>query len=208
MRGLLASAAIACAVLSGTANAAGNASWSYDRELGRIAREALWQATEPERRVRRAAVYRAYVRCYRSQHAFERAFELRYGITASNVIAYYAGSSDVFLRHTTCRNVHLFVSGRHTLVTSAAFSILLHEVLHRQGVRDERITTCLANEAVRWGAEQLGFSKERALRARDLAFRFTRRYSPPEYRMGQPHCLLLNRRTDWPDHRVGRPDRP
>ena len=206
MRGLLASAAIACAVLSSTADAASNASFTYDRELGRIARESLWHATEPDRRVPRSQVFRAYVRCYRSERAFERAFEQRYGVSGEYVIAYYAGSTDVFLRQTTCNNVRMFVAGRHTLTTSAAFSILLHEVLHRQGVRDERITTCLANEAVRWGAEWLGLSKERALRARQLAFDFTRRYSPPEYRMGQPHCHLLNRRTDWPDHRVVRPE--
>jgi hypothetical protein len=30
---------------------------------------------------------------------------------------------------------------------------------------------------------------------------FTRLYSPHEYRMGKPNCLLLNRRTDWVDHR-------
>jgi hypothetical protein len=206
VRGLLASAAIACAVLSSTADAASNASFTYDRELGRIARESLWHSTEPDRRVQRDQIFRAYVRCYRSERAFERAFEQRYGVSGEYVIAYYAGSTDVFLRQTTCNNVRMFVAGRHTLTTSAAFSILLHEVLHRQGVRDERITTCLANEAVRWGTEWLGFSNPRALRARQLAFDFTRRYSPPEYRMGQPHCHLLNRRTDWPDHRVVRPE--
>ncbi len=189
-------------MLSGTANAAGSPGFTYDRELGRIARETLWRATEPERQVKRAEVYRAYVRCYRSTRAFEREFERRYGVSAKSVIAFYAGRTDVFLRHTTCRNVHLFVSGRHTLITSAAFSILLHEVLHRQGVRDERITTCLANAAVATGTEWLGFSKPRAVRARDLAFAFTKRYSPREYRMGKPHCMLLNRRTDWPDHRI------
>jgi len=27
-------------------------------------------------------------------------------------------------------------------------------------------------------------------------------FSPPEYRMGKPNCLLLSRRTDWVDHRA------
>ena len=206
MRGLLASAALVCAVLPGTASAASNAGYAYDRELGRLAREVLYHSTEPDRRVPRSEIYRAYVRCYRNEEAFERDFRHRYGVSGEFVIAYYAGGSDVFLRHTTCHNVRQFIRGKHTLTTAAAFSILVHEVLHRQGVRDERITSCLANEAVRSGAEWLGFSKERALRAMQLAFDFTRRYSPPEYRMGQPHCLLLNRRTDWPDHRIARPD--
>ncbi len=198
---LLVSAVAVAAVLSGSAQAS---NFAYDRELGLIARSTLRQATEPERRVPRNQVFRAYVRCYHSNKSFERAFEQRYGVSADRIIAYYAGGSDVYLRSTTCRNVHMFMKGKHTLLTSAAFSILLHEVLHRQGVRDERITTCLANDAVRWGAEYLGFEEERAERARELAFRFTKRYSPPEYRMGIPHCRLLNRRTDWTDHRVMR----
>jgi hypothetical protein len=201
VRLLLVSAVVVGAVLSGSAQAS---NFAYDRELGLVARSTLRQATEPERRVPRNQVFRAYVRCYHSAKMFERAFEERYGVPADRIIAYYAGGSDVYLRNTTCRSVHLFMRGRHTLETSAAFSILLHEVLHRQGVRDERITTCLANDAVRWGAEWLGFAEERAERARELAFRFTKRYSPPEYRMGIPHCRLLNRRTDWTDHRVMR----
>jgi hypothetical protein len=206
VRGLLASAALVCAVLMGTATAANAATYSYDRELGRIARGVLWHSTEPDRRVPRAEIYRAYIRCYRSEESFEREFQSRYGYSAHHVIAYYAGGSDVFLRHTTCHNVRQFLRGKHTVSTSAALSILLHEVLHRQGVRDERLTTCLANDAVRFGAEWLGFSEERALRARQLAFDFTRRFAPLDYRMGQPHCLLMNRRTDWPDHRIARLD--
>ncbi len=197
MRGLLVSAIAVAAVLSSPAQAA---NFAYDRELGRIGRATLWRATEPDRQVPRSEVFRAYVRCYRSERAFEDAFEQRYGVSADRIIAYYAGGSDVFLRQTTCRNVHLFVRGRHTIGTSAAFSILLHEVLHRQGVRSERITSCLANDAVYAGALWLGFEEERASRARELALSFTRAYSPPEYRMGIPHCRLLNRRTDWTDH--------
>ena len=198
---LLVSAVAMGALLSGSAQAS---NYAYDRELGIVARATLRQATEPDRRVPLSQVFRAYIRCYHSDRTFERAFELRYGAPADRIIAYYAGGSDVYLRNTTCRNVHLFMRGRHTLETSASFSILLHEVLHRQGVRDERITSCLANYAVEAGARRLGFEEERAVRARELALRFTKRYSPPEYRMGIPHCRLLNRRTDWTDHRVMR----
>jgi len=98
--------------------------------------------------------------------------------------------------------VRAFLAGRHTVYTAAAYSILLHEALHRQGVRDERITNCLANDAVRWGALWFGFDELQALRARNLALTFTKLYSPPDYRMGKPNCLLLNRRTDWVDHRT------
>ena len=122
------------------------------------------------------------------------------GITKGQVIAYYAGGGDVHLRGGTCVGVRAFLAGRHSEITAAAFSVLLHESLHRQGMRDERLANCFANEAVRWGAEWLGFGEERALAARDLAFAFTRRFAPPAYHIGMPDCLALTRRGDWLDH--------
>ncbi len=100
----------------------------------------------------------------------------------------------------TCDNVRAFLSGRHTVYTAGAYAILLHEALHRQGVGIERLTSCLANEAVRWGAERFGFDEAKALRARNLAFAYTRLFGPPLYRMATPNCLALTRRTEWPDH--------
>ena len=142
------------------------------------------------------------MRCYVDKRSFERSFEARFGLSATRVIAYYAGGRDVHLRDSTCDNVRDFLEGRHNVFTAAAYSILIHESLHRQGLRDERITTCLSNDAVRWGALWFGFDEREALRARNLALTFTKRYSPPSYRMGKPNCLLLARRTDWVDHRV------
>jgi hypothetical protein len=172
----------------------------YDQELGTVARESLWRAAE--KRIARSEIRRVHVRCYLDKRAFERVFEARFGLSASRVIAYYAGGADVHLRDATCQNVRAFLSGNVTVYTAAAYSILLHESLHRQGVRNERITTCLANDAVRWGSLWFGFDEAEALRARNLALTFTRLYTPSEYRMGKPNCLLLTRRTDWVDHRV------
>jgi hypothetical protein len=188
-------------VLAGTAR--GQPSFTYDRALGALAREALWQALPADTRAMKRRIERVSVRCYLSRTAFEHSFELRFGISARKVIAYYAGGPDVHLRSLTCENVRSFVSGRHTIFTSAALSILLHESLHRQGVRNERLTTCFANEAVRWGAEWLGSSSERALRARNLAFEYTRRYSPPSYVMGRPTCLALARNRSWREFTSG-----
>jgi hypothetical protein len=195
---LLISAVAAASILVSTAQAA--RTFVYDEELGTVARETLWRSVEPT--MSRAQVHRVSVRCYRDQRSFEQVFENRFGLSATRVIAYYAGGGDLHLRDVTCANVRAFLDGRHTVYTAAAYSILLHEALHRQGVRDERITTCLANDAVRWGALWFGFDEAEALRARNLALTFTRLFTPPEYRMGKPNCLLLNRRTDWVDHRV------
>jgi hypothetical protein len=190
---------VVCAAVTGTAYAA--PPFAYDRELRLAARDALWQAVSDDRRLARTDVRRVYVRCYRSKKAFERVFEQRFGFSAARVIAYYAGGADVHLRDGTCDNVHAFLGGRHTVYTAGAYAILLHEALHRQGVQNERITTCLANDAVRWGTTWLGLDETKALRARNLALTFTRFFAPDHYRMGKPNCLLLTRRTDWTDHR-------
>jgi hypothetical protein len=195
---LLVSAVVAGAVLAGNAEA--TRTYVYDRELGTVARESLWRSVQPQ--ISRSKVLRVRVRCYLDRRAFEHSFEGRFGMSARRVIAYYAGGQDVHLRDGTCDNARAFLVGRHTVYTAAAYSVLLHESLHRQGVRDERVTTCLANDAVRWGALWFGFDERQALRARNLAITYTKLYSPREYRMGKPNCLLLNRRTDWVDHRV------
>jgi hypothetical protein len=169
----------------------------YERELGALARGSLrWAVSEGARPPLRT-ILRVYVRCYRDRQSFERTFERRFGVPAERVIAYYVGGGDVHLRSETCASIRAFVRGRHTVFTAAAYSVLLHEALHRQGLRDERTTNCLANEAVRWGTERLGFGEERSLRARDLAFTFSRLYAPPAYHMGMPDCLALTRRQDW-----------
>jgi hypothetical protein len=198
VKALLISTIVFGFAIGGTAQA--TRTFVYDQELATVARESLWRSVQPT--VSRARVLRANVRCYRDKRSFEKLFENRFGLSATRVIAYYAGGPDVHLRDTTCENVRAFLVGRHTVYTAAAYSILLHESLHRQGVKNERITTCLANDAVRWGALWFGFEEHEALRARNLALTFTRLFTPPEYRMGKPNCLLLNRRTDWVDHRV------
>jgi hypothetical protein len=196
---LLLCAAVAFPVLVFTARAEPSDGFGYDRELGIIARETLWQAVSAGTSITRKDVLRVYVRCYRSKQSFERGYERRFRRPAARVVAYYAGGPDVHLRKGTCTNVWEFLRGRRTVLTAGAYAVLLHESLHRQGVENERITTCFANEAVRWGTEWLGASEAQALRARNLAFAYTRIYSHPSYRMGKPNCLALARRSDWVD---------
>jgi AraC-like DNA-binding protein len=194
--------ALAAAVLALAGSGSAQVAFTNDRMLGALARESLLEALPEGTRPLR--LDRMAVRCYLSRSTFERSFEQRFGASARKVIAYYAGGADIHLRTLTCGNVRSFVSGRRTLFTVAAFSVLLHEALHRHGLRNERLTTCFANEAVRWGAEWLGLPRADALRARNLAFDYTRRYAPPFYFMGRPTCLALARRTSWREHAVGR----
>jgi hypothetical protein len=192
---LLIPAALASVTVTGVARSAPVEAYVYDRQLGIVARASLSRAAP---KVTLMDVLRVYVRCYRDRQAFESTYERRSGESARAVVAYYAGSSDVHLRKGTCASVHAFLEGRRTVYTAGAFSILLHEALHRQGIRNERTTTCLAIDAVRWGAEWLGSSEEQALRARNLAFVYSRLFAPRTYRMGKPDCLALARRKDWP----------
>jgi hypothetical protein len=175
--------------------------FTYDPFLATAARETLWQSASEDGRISRAKVLPVSVRCYHGRHAFEQTFERRFGTSARRVVAYYAGGRDVHMRNGTCTNVHAFLAGRHTVLTAGATAILLHESLHRQRLLDERLSTCFANESVRWGARWYGFSDAIALRARNLAFTYTRLYSPLSYRMGKPNCLALTRRKSWVDFR-------
>lgn len=188
-------AAVVCAMVTGVARSAPGEAYLYDRQLGIVARATLTQAAA---KATLKDVLRVYVRCYRDKHAFESTYERRSGESGRWVVAYYAGRGDVHLRNGTCAGVHAFFDGRRTVYTAGAFSILLHEALHRQGMGSERMTTCLAIDAVRWGAEWLGASERQALRARNLAFAYARLFAPSAYRMGKPDCLALARRRDWP----------
>lgn len=194
---LLASLALlVVAVLAETAHAA-SPFYDYDERLSKIARESLWQAADEGTALRRGRVQSVGVRCYRDQDTFEEVFERSFGASGDRVIAYYAGGRDIHLRPSTCVNVRLFFDGMNTVRTAGAYGILLHEALHRQGVRNERLTTCFANDAVRWGTRWYGGSEAKALRARNRAHAFTRIYAPLSYRMSKPDCLVLTRRVEW-----------
>jgi hypothetical protein len=171
--------------------------YSYDEGLSKIARETLWRAAGEGTRIKLGQVESVGVRCYRDKKTFEEVFQRTFGASGTKVIAYYAGGRDIHLRDTTCENVHLFFSGLNTVRTAGAYGILLHESLHRQGLRNERLATCFANEAVRWGTLWYGGSDAKALRARNNAFMFTQIYAPPTYRTGKPNCLALTKRFEW-----------
>jgi hypothetical protein len=199
VRPFLLSAFVVLAAAGTTASATAVDGYTYHPALATVVRETLWRSASDDAPIKRSRVLRVSVRCYRSKAAFEETFETRFGTSARGVVAYYAGGRDVHLRIGTCVNVHTFFGGRRTVLTAGAFSILLHESLHRQGLRDERLTTCFANESVRWGALSAGLSDANALRVRNLAFTYTRLYSLPSYRIGRPDCLALARRASWVD---------
>ena len=73
---VLASALSAAAARDARAQAA----YSYDRELGEIARKSLRHAVTERAKPPLRRVLRVYVRCYRDRESFERTFERRFGV--------------------------------------------------------------------------------------------------------------------------------
>jgi hypothetical protein len=189
------SIAAICALVAGLAAAqlavAASPAFSYDPALSLAVKDGLSAATFEDED---AVVKKVYVKCYRDRAAFERPLLPRFGVRpdeARFLTAYYAGGGEVHVRAGSCANARLFAGGLVRWDTAAAFSVLLHEALHRQGIDDERATTCLANDAVRWAGKALGLSDLQADRARLLAFRYTAQHVPPYYRMSRFACLRL-----------------
>jgi hypothetical protein len=99
--------------------------------------------------------------------------------------------SEVHIRRGTCDNAKKFVYGLIRWDTAAAFSIVLHEAMHRQGVKTERAANCLANDGVFWAGKYFGYSAQEAEKARVLAFNYANRTAAPEYRMSRFECLKI-----------------
>lgn len=189
----------------------------YDRDLSWWAVNTLELASEYTGSEKKQIPYRTYIRCYTSAASFEGPL-LRDGASRSDArgtIAYYAGQGSVNIRNGTCRRARQF--SKHALMTTetaSAMSTILHETLHRQGVRAERITECFANDATKyagWLAHWNSLAKRddatwtaseaKGSRARDLAFAASKRWIAREYLMPKGECLRLTRSFSWAEYR-------
>jgi hypothetical protein len=161
--------------------------------------------------------YRTYIRCYANAASFEAPL-LRQGAARSEVrgtIAYFAGQGIVNIRDGTCRRARMFSNQAIvTTETASAMATILHETLHRQGIRDERITECFANEAVKYAGwlahwnslatrndETWAGSEATGSRARDLAFAASKRWIARSYLMPRAECLRLTKSFSWAEYR-------
>lgn len=146
---VLATIAVALAV-SATAQAA-----SYDPNLRTWVQTTLAKASETPDGIRTQPLA-VYVRCYANAREFERGL----GPGARQVIAYYRGGGTIHIRASTCRNARLFTNGTFTGETVGAFSTLLHEAIHRQGLRNERLTEAYATATMKTAGQLVEYSKE------------------------------------------------
>ena len=213
---MLALFALGCG-LAGTAGA--TTPFRYAPDLSGWATTSLELATLYTGSEKKIVPYRTYIRCFTSKEAFEAPL-LAEGVPLDEVrdtIAYYGGSGGIVnLRDGTCRRIRLF-TGKVPLIsaeTASAMATMLHETLHRQGLRSERTTECYANDAVlyagwlahwrslrRHDAEAWKASRAYGVRASELAFQESARIIADEYQMPKAACLRLVRAGSWGAYR-------
>ena len=201
--------------LSPSAGAANG--YVYDKDLSWWAVNTLELASESTGSGVKQIPYRTYIRCYANAETFEAPLR-RQGAARDEVrstIAYFAGQGIVNIRNGTCRRARLFANrALVTTETASAMATILHETLHRQGIRDERITECFANDAVKYAGwlahwnglatqddETWAASEATGTRARNLAFAASKRWIARDYLMPQGECLRLTKSFSWAQYR-------
>jgi hypothetical protein len=193
--------------------------YTYDRDLRRWVHNSLERASKDQGSQTKAVPEPVYVKCYTNRAAFERNLIARGATTygARYVIAYYMrGTSEIKMRAGTCRLAREFTSGRITQDSAGAFKTLLHEAIHRQGMRDERRTEALAITATRAAGQLTEWNRRLANgavdkdaawdgsdyagdRAMRLAWQQSHRYIARSYRSSWAFVSRLLGKASWAD---------
>jgi hypothetical protein len=166
---------------------------TYDSNLRNLVEESLYEASkgseysaewgwnEPKR------PKSVYVRCFNDAKEFERSLTRR-GVSAFSArlaIAYHVyGTGNVNMRAGTCKLANEFLFGHITQDTAGAFKTLLHEAIHRQGIRDEQMAEAYAIAATHSAAilaAEWNNGPENGMRAMRLAWQQSQRYIARSY---------------------------
>jgi hypothetical protein len=125
-----------------------------------------------------------YVRCYTDA-------EWRRVARSLAIIGFYRGGSWIHVREATCRNGTKALKGEVSYTNVVAMSTLLHETMHRQGIRSEGIAECLASwmtaHVVKAGTQSVA----KAIRALRYSRRFAGRLKG-EYRTTDDECIRIS----------------
>jgi hypothetical protein len=124
-----------------------------------------------------------YVRCYPDA-------EWRRVARSPSVIGFYQGGSWIHVREATCRNAVKVLKGELSYTNAVAISTLLHETIHRQGVRSEGMTECLASWMTGHVVLAWTQSVPKAIRALGYSRRFAQRLEA-EYRTTDDECARI-----------------
>lgn len=137
-------AAAMITILAPAANAA--SSFRYDNNLRWWVHNTLEASTMEFGRAK-VVPKPVEVRCYSDREAFElRLLNMGASWTETRTtVAYYQhGSNTIHVRDGTCRRAQEFTEGHVTELSAGAFATILHEAVHRQGIRSENLTEEMA----------------------------------------------------------------
>jgi hypothetical protein len=174
--GVTAAVAVAIAVSVGMAPAASAGTGSSLPGFNRVGSVFRENGFEPYRPTN--------VRCYTD-------VEWRHVARSPSIMGFYRGGSSIHVREATCRNAAKAFAGQVNYTNTVAISTLLHETIHRQGIRSEGITECLASWMTGHVVMAWTQSDAKAGRALGYSRRFAGRLKP-EYRTTDDECARIS----------------
>jgi hypothetical protein len=174
----------------------------YDMKLGV---EARWALNAAKLKGSSFPTKQVYVRCYRDDVTFNAAAAWRFGEDVSHVWAYtLAKSKTVYMRGSQCGSAHDFIRKLRLSTTRTAkpwevgaYATLLHEALHVQGYKKERLTQCAAIDSLRWAAWADDIPMREANRLGQMAFAWSARNVSQSYYENPSVCQAVSKSADW-----------
>src|SRR5262249_31474978 len=134
-------------------------SYSYNHSLRAWVHDSLELASYTPRHGK-TIPFPVEVRCYTNRFSFE-AGAYRRGDSPRvipAVLAYYDAGNAIDIGAGRCADALAFTHGIFTAETVGAFTTLLHESLHRQGLKDENLTEAFAIAAMRTAGQLVEYN--------------------------------------------------
>jgi hypothetical protein len=141
-----------------------------------------------------------YVRCY-TDRGWRQASNHR-----PHLMGFYRHGSWINVRGRFCTNALKALKGQTNTTNVVALSTLMHETIHRQGVRDEAKTECLSHWMTAHGVKAWTGSERKALSALGRSAAFAKRSLPARYQMSNAACGRLAAR--WGVQAIAPPPPP
>lgn len=127
-----------------------------------------------------------YVRCY-SDVEWRKVRRGHHGL-----MGWYDGGVWIHVRAATCTNALKALNRGQTSYTNiVAVATLIHETIHRQGIKNERVTECLSTWLAAHAVHQWTGSVQKALRTLALARKFGRDRLPMRYQTTDAQCVSI-----------------
>lgn len=126
-----------------------------------------------------------YVRCY-TEREWIRATE-----GERSIMGFYRGGTWIHARASACNNSAKAIRGQINPTNVVALATVLHETIHRQGVRDEATTECLSQWMTGHAVKAWTGSERKSLTALGTAAAWAKKNLPARYQMSVEDCGRL-----------------